>query len=104
MTKNLCKIPRVDIDVCSAEQMLAYNLCQRYYRGAAADQTATALELITEYISGSDWSGKYNTAAIIAAVKNGIAAAAADGKTVFPILSLYSDVGCLLPIGKAGEK
>lgn len=104
MTKNLHKIPRADVEVCSAEQMLAYNLCQRYYRGAAADQTAAALELITEYISRSDWSGKYNTAAIIAAVKNGIAAAAADGKAVFPILSLHSDVGRLLPIEKAGEK
>lgn len=104
MTKDLHKIPRVDIDICSAEQMLAYNLCQRYYRGPAADQTAAALDLITEYISGCDWISKYNAAAVIAAVKNGIAAAAADGKTVFPILSLWCDVGHLLPIRKAGEK
>lgn len=101
---TLHKIPRIDIEVCSAEQMLAYNLCQRYYHGPAADQTAAALELITECIDGSDWSGKYNTAAVIAAVENGIAAVAADKKTVFPILSLHSDVGRLLPIEKAGEK
>lgn len=104
MIKDLHKIPRVDIDICSAEQMLAYNLCQRYYRGAAADEIATAAELIAKYISGSDWSKKYNVPAVLAAVNSGISAAAADNKSTFPILTLHSDVGRLMSIGQGGAR
>ena len=64
MKKNLHKLRGVDVEVCSAEQMIAYNLACAF---SEYEQDAERI-----FSLWTQRSGRYNSAAVFEALQNGL--------------------------------
>lgn len=98
------KIPKVEKSVCTAEQMIAYNIAWRnqyllsdYEKAENKKQLAvdTTKQMMSNYRNAYDYTGKYNEEAIEYALLHGIETYAS---TKCRVLFHYSEVSEMFPI------
>lgn len=89
------KIPRVDMDVCTAEQMIAYNIASRYLdcdRKFAG--YADAAQWMVQQYKRENETTRYNIDAIFCALNAGLESFV---KAKYHILTSYKEVGEMFP-------
>lgn len=103
------KIPKVEKSVCTAEQMIAYNLAfYNHYLfsdyGKAENKKQwtvdTTKQMMSNYRNAYDYTGKYNEEAIEYALLHGIETYAG---TKCRVLFHYSEVSEIFPIPEGDE-
>lgn len=90
---KLHKIRNIDINICSAEQKIAYNFAFAGYSWADLEQV---LENLTRY--REQYRGNYDSDAIAEALRNGYEAYKSGAAHIF---ASYEEIGKAFPIGSA---
>lgn len=90
---KLHKIRNIDINICSAEQKIAYNFAFAGYCWADLEQVLKNLARYRE-----QFRGKYDCDAIAEALRNGYEAYKSGAARIF---TSYEEVGKAFPIGSA---
>lgn len=89
------KIPRVDMDVCTAEQMIAYNIASRYLDcNRKFSGYADAAQWMVQQYKRESENTRYNIDAIFCAL---IAGLESFVKGKYHILTSYKEVGEMFP-------
>ncbi len=90
---KLHKIPKTDINVCSAEQKIAYNFAFACYGWASVEQVIEHLERYRE-----QFGGKFNSDAIAEALRNGYESYKNSSTHIY---TSYAEIGKAFPIDTA---
>lgn len=95
------KIRNIPLDVCTVEQMVAYNLASTYAIDCVKSGKFHTYAEIAQYITANFYNGKYDIDTVFCALNAGIEAYC---KAKYHILTSYGEIGKMFPANYLNNK